>query len=185
MPTKCPKCGTDNTQDSEFCKKCGTQIREYKEGPIPTQTLEAPRDALTRGATFANRYEIIEELGKGGMGKVYRAYDTQLKEEVALKLIKPEIASDRNTLDRFSNELRVARKIVHKNVGRMYELMNDKGTYFITMEYVSGQDLKGLIRQSKHLAVGTALAVAKQVSEGLAEAHKFGIIHRDLKPSNI
>jgi len=150
-----------------------------------TETLETPTEELTRGTTFAGRYEIIEELGKGGMGKVYRSFDKQLKEEVALKLIKPEIASDKKTLDRFSNELKIARKIVHKNVGRMYELMENKGVFFITMEYVPGQDLKGLIRQSGQLAMGTTISIAKQVCEGLAEAHKLGVVHRDLKPSNI
>jgi tetratricopeptide (TPR) repeat protein len=124
-------------------------------------------------------------LGRGGMGKVYRAYDRQLNEDVAIKIIKPEIASDKKTLSRFSNELKITRKIVHRNVGRMYELMQDEGKYFITMEYVPGQDLKGLIRQSEKLAVDTAIKITKQLCEGLAEAHKLGVVHRDLKPSNI
>jgi serine/threonine protein kinase len=119
------------------------------------------------------------------MGNVYRALDKQLNEEVALKLIRPEVGSDKKTVERFSNELKLARKIVHKNVGRMYELMEEKGTRFITMEYVSGQDLRGLIRQSGQLAVGTTINIAKQVCEGLIEAHKLGVVHRDLKPSNI
>jgi serine/threonine protein kinase/Tfp pilus assembly protein PilF len=182
---KCSNCGTDNTQDSEFCKKCGTQIRKTEEKPIPTQTLEAPKEELTTGTTFAGRYQIIEELGKGGMGKVYKAQDTELKEKVALKLIKPEISADKKTVERFQNELKFARKIVHRNVGRMYDLGKDKGSYFITMEYVEGQDLKSMIRQSKQLTLGTAISIAKQVSEGLAEAHRLGVIHRDLKPSNI
>ncbi len=185
MGVKCSNCGTDNTQDSEFCKKCGTQIREHEEKPIPTQTLEAPREEITSGSTFAGRYQIVEELGKGGMGKIYKAQDIELKEKVALKLIKPEISADKKTVERFQNELKFARKIVHKNVGRMYDLGKDKGSYFITMEYVEGQDLKGMIRQSKQLTIGTAISIAKQVSEGLAEAHRLGVIHRDLKPSNI
>jgi len=119
------------------------------------------------------------------MGKVYKAIDKKLNEEVALKIIKPEIASDKKTLERFNNELKFARKIAHKNVGRMYELMEEKGTHFITMEYVPGQDLRGLIKQSGQLAVGTAASIAKQVCEGLTEAHRLGVIHRDLKPQNI
>ncbi len=119
------------------------------------------------------------------MGKVYRVFDKKLDEEVALKLIKPEIAFDRKKVERFSKELKFARKIVHKNVGRMYELMEDEGRYFITMEYVSGQDLKGLIRQTGQLTVGKSISIAKQVCEGLAEAHKLGVVHRDLKPHNI
>jgi serine/threonine protein kinase/tetratricopeptide (TPR) repeat protein len=150
-----------------------------------TETLQAPREELTTGSAFAGRYQIIEELGKGGMGKVYKADDIELKEKVALKLIKPEISADKNTVERFQNELKFARKIVHKNVGRMYDLGKEEGSYYITMEYVEGQDLKGLIRQSGQLAIGTTISIAKQICEGLAEAHKLGVIHRDLKPSNI
>jgi len=184
MGIKCPKCNTENTSDSEFCKKCATPLPSSK-GILITETLETPKKELTTGSIFAGRYQIIEELGKGGMGKVYRALDKKLNEEVALKLIKPEIASDKKTLERFNNELKFARKIAHKNVGRMYELMEEKGTHFITMEYVPGQDLRGLIRQTGQLAVGTALSIAKQVCEGLTEAHRLGVIHRDLKPQNI
>jgi serine/threonine protein kinase/Tfp pilus assembly protein PilF len=150
-----------------------------------TETLETPTEELTRGTTFAGRYEIIEELGKGGMGKVYRVEDKKIKEEVALKLIKPEIASDKMTIERFSNELKMARKIAHRNVGRMYHLSEHKSTHYITMEYVSGEDLKSFIRRSKQLAIGTAISITKQVCEGMAEAHRLGVIHRDLKPSNI
>ena len=182
---KCPKCKSDNPDESVFCAKCGTQISGSEEQPLPTQTIEAPREELTTGSTFARRYQIIEELGKGGMGRVYKAQDTELKEKVALKLIKPDISSDKKTVERFQNELKFARKIVHKNVGRMYDLGKEEGSYFITMEFVEGQDLKGMIRQSKQLTIGTAISIAKQVSEGLAEAHKLGVIHRDLKPSNV
>jgi serine/threonine protein kinase/tetratricopeptide (TPR) repeat protein len=134
---------------------------------------------------LAGRYQVIEELGKGGMGKVYRVLDKKLKEEVALKLIKPEIASDKETIERFGNELKLARRISHRNIGRMYELMEDEGTHFITMEYITGEDLKSFIRRARQLTVGTAVAIAKQVSEGLSEAHRLGVVHRDLKPSNI
>ena len=184
MGIKCPKCHFENPSDSKFCKECGTQIIPQEEIPV-TETLETPAEELTTGTIFAGRYKIIEELGKGGMGKVYKAIDKKLNEEVALKLIKPEIASDKKTLERFNNELKFARKIAHKNVGRMYELMEEKGTHFITMEYVPGQDLRGLIRQSGQLAVGTTVSIAKQVCEGLTEAHRLGVIHRDLKPQNI
>jgi len=119
------------------------------------------------------------------MGKVYRVLDRKLNEEVALKLLRPNIATDRKTLERFSNEVKLARKIIHKNVGRIYHLSDEGGTHFITMEYVHGQDLRSLIRQAGQLTVSKALSIAEQVCEGLAEAHKLGVIHRDLKPSNI
>jgi serine/threonine protein kinase/Tfp pilus assembly protein PilF len=147
--------------------------------------MEAPKEELTTGSTFADRYQIIEELGKGGMGKVYRVLDKELKEEVALKLIKPDIASDKKILERFSNELKLARKISHKNVGRMYELMEEKGTRYITMEYVPGEDLKRLIRKVGHFSAGKTVSVGKQICEGLIEAHRLGVVHRDLKPQNI
>lgn len=104
---------------------------------------------------------------------------------MALKLIKPDISSDKKIIERFKTELKLARKIGHPNVGRMYELLEHEGTHYITMEYVAGQDLKGLIRQSGQLAVGTTISIAKQVCAGLAEAHRLGVVHRDLKPSNI
>jgi serine/threonine protein kinase/tetratricopeptide (TPR) repeat protein len=148
-------------------------------------TLETRSDEFARGTTFAGRYEIIEELGKGGMGKVYRVLDKKINEDVALKFIRFDIASDKKTLERFSNELKIARKIVHKNVGRMYHLSEENGTYYVTMEYVPGEDLRSMIRMSRQLATGTGIHIAKQVCDGLAEAHKMGIVHRDLKPGNI
>jgi serine/threonine protein kinase/tetratricopeptide (TPR) repeat protein len=150
-----------------------------------TKTLEAPVVKLERGTTFAGRYEVIEFLGSGGMGKVYRVEDTKTKEELALKLLKPGIASDRRTIERFSNELKIAHKISHRNVCRMYHLGEEGVSYYITMEYVPGEDLRSFIRRSERLSIGKAINIAKQVCEGLAEAHGFGIVHRDLKPSNI
>ncbi len=182
----CPKCHSDNPDNSRFCNKCATPLPSAKDiSSFPTATRETPRDEIVRGGTFAGRYEVIEKLGEGGMSKVYRVEDTKIKEEVALKLIRPEIALDKKTIERFSNELKSARKIVHKNVGRMYDLNEEEGTHFITMEYVAGKDLKGLIRMTKQLSVGTALHIAEQICEGLGEAHRMGVVHRDLKPSNI
>ena len=182
---ECPKCKTNNPDEFVFCSKCGTQISETEEKPLPTQTIEAPKEELTTGSTFVGRYQIIEELGKGGMGKVYKANDTDIKEKVAIKLIKPEISTDKKTIERFQNELKFARKIRHKNVCQMYDLNKAEGSYYITMEYVEGENLKNMIRMSGQLGMATAISVAKQVCEGLTEAHKLGVIHRDLKPSNI
>jgi tetratricopeptide (TPR) repeat protein/tRNA A-37 threonylcarbamoyl transferase component Bud32 len=184
MAITCPKCKADNPEELKFCGECGTKLLSTA-GIDVTETIEAPKEELTTGSTFAERYQIIEELGRGGMGKVYRVLDKELKEEVALKLIRPEIAKDEKTIERFKNELKFARKISHRNIGRMYELMEDKGTHFITMQYVSGQDLRGLIRQTGQLTTGKAISIAKEICEGLIEAHHQGVIHRDLKPSNI
>jgi serine/threonine protein kinase/tetratricopeptide (TPR) repeat protein len=183
---KCPKCEAENPKTARFCLDCGTALPTAKAAqPEVTETLETAREELTTGTLFAGRYQIIEELGHGGMGRVYRALDKKLNEEVALKLVRAEIAHDRSTLERFQTELKLARKISHPHVGRMYELMEEKGAHFITMEYLPGQDLRALIRQTGQLTVGKAIAIGKDICEGLGEAHKLGIIHRDLKPSNI
>jgi serine/threonine protein kinase/Flp pilus assembly protein TadD len=183
---KCPKCHFDNSPDSKFCKECGTQIFLTKDIPVSyTETLQTPIHELRRGTVFAGRYEIIEELGKGGMGKVYRVEDKKINQEVALKLMKPEISLDTRTIERFSNELKMARMISHRNVCRMFDLGEEKGTYFITMEYVSGEDLKSFIKRAAPLGKSRMMAIGKQVCEGLAEAHRLGVVHRDLKPSNI
>jgi serine/threonine-protein kinase len=119
------------------------------------------------------------------MGKVFRVEDKKINEEVALKVLSPEIAADKKTIERFRNELKFTRKIAHKNVCRMYDLNEEKTTHYISMEYVPGEDLRSMIRMTKQLSVGTAISIVKQICEGLAEAHRSGVVHRDLKPSNI
>ncbi len=183
---KCSKCGFENPPDLSYCGKCGTQLGPPEDISAPlTKTIEAPKKELNTGSIFGDRYQIIEELGKGGMGRVYKALDTKIKEKIALKLIKPEIASDKKTIERFSNELKYARKIRHKNVCQMFDLGEYQGTHFITMEYIVGGDLKRLIRKMGRLSAGQAITIAKQVCDGLGEAHKHAVIHRDLKPQNI
>jgi len=182
---KCPKCHSDYPDDTRFCSNCGTQLIPAEEiSASQTKTLQTPLE-LARRSTFANRYDVIEELGRGGMGRVYRVFDKQIQEEVALKLLKPEIAADKKTIERFRNEIKFARKIAHRNVCRMYDLSEEEGTQYITMEYVPGEDLKSTIKRVGPLGAGKAIFIAKQVCEGLAEAHHLGVVHRDLKPSNI
>ena len=119
------------------------------------------------------------------MGNVYRIKDKKLDEEMALKVLKPAIAADKEMIERFKNELKLARKIAHRNVCKMYDLNEQEDTPYITMEYVEGEDLKSFIKKNGKLTEEQTIAIAKQVCEGLSEAHELGIIHRDLKPQNI
>ena len=186
MTTQCPKCSTENPSDSKYCKECATPLPSSKELQFShTQTLKTSVRRLELGTLFAGRYEILQELGKGGMGEVYRVKDKKLDEEMALKILKPAIAADKEMIERFKNELKLARKIAHRNVCKMYDLNEQEDTPYITMEYVKGEDLKSFIKRNEKLTEEQTIAIAKQVCEGLAEAHELGIIHRDLKPQNI
>jgi eukaryotic-like serine/threonine-protein kinase len=184
----CPSCRAPNPDAQSFCGRCGSSLRAADPADpdqASTHTPSVPSDALETGTTFAGRYQVIEELGHGGMGRVYKVIDREVHAKVALKLIRPEIAYDQATIERFRQELKTAREISHKNICRMYDLGRDGTTYFLTMEYVSGEDLKSMIAMSGQLGVGTAISIAKQVCEGLVEAHRLGVVHRDLKPQNI
>ena len=186
MSARCPKCHFDNTSDSKFCKECGTQLFSPEGISISiTKTLETPINRLAIGSLFAERYQILEELGKGGMGEVYKVKDQKLDEEMALKLLKPEIAADKGIIERFKNELKLARKIAHRNVCKMHDFHEEEETPYITMEYVEGEDLKSYIKKKMKLTEKGALSIGQQVCEGLAEAHGLGVVHRDLKPQNI
>ena len=183
---KCPRCSSDNTETSRFCSECGTRLFSADgSSRYQTQTLHRSDEEIYRWSILGKRYEVIEELGKGGMGKVFRVYDKKLEEDVALKLLDMKIYEDKKILKRFRNEIKLARKISHKHVCKVYDLNEEEGVPFITMEYVSGEDLKSFMRRSRQLTLGTALAIAEQVCEGLIEAHNLGIVHRDLKPGNI
>ncbi|MGD8538874.1 MAG: protein kinase [Candidatus Aminicenantes bacterium] len=140
---------------------------------------------MTTGSVLAERYEIIEELGKGGMGKVYKALDREINEKIAVKIIRPEIATNKKIIQRFQNELKMARTISHRNVCRMHDLGKDRDTRFITMEYVTGEDLKKSLRRMGPLTIRKAISLGRQICQGLSEAHRLGVIHRDLKPHNI
>jgi len=119
---KCPECQHENPPDTFYCGKCGAEIQGSEEKISFTRTLEIPAKELSRGTVFADRYEILEDLGEGGMGRVFRVHDRKLEEEVVLKLVRPEIASDRRMIERFKNEIKTARQVTHKNVCRMHDL---------------------------------------------------------------
>jgi serine/threonine protein kinase/Tfp pilus assembly protein PilF len=181
---KCPKCHSENPSGTRFCGNCASPLLPDKEFVL-TETLQVPIKELSAGTTFARRYQIIEDLGRGGMGRVYKVFDTEVQEKMALKLLHSDISADERTIERFRNELKLARAISHRNVCRMFDLGREEGTYYITMEYVSGEDLKSLIHRIGALPVGKAVSIGRQVCEGLSEAHRLGVVHRDLKPQNV
>jgi serine/threonine protein kinase len=154
----------------------------------PSLTSPAARGEgpLVIGARFAGRYDIEGVLGEGGMGIVYRAYDQEIGETIALKALRPELGNlDPTLLDRFKQELRLARRITHRNVVRTYDLGEVSGVYYITMEYVRGTALSTLIREAGKLDVPAALTIGKQLCRALEVAHEEGIVHRDIKPQNL
>jgi serine/threonine protein kinase/tetratricopeptide (TPR) repeat protein len=141
--------------------------------------------SLQPGVLFGGRYEILSVLGQGGMGAVYKARDRELDRLIALKVIRPELATDPAILLRFKQELILSRNITHKNVVRIYDLGEADGIRFISMEYVDGEDLRTLLRRQGKFPPKEAIAVVEQVCRALDSAHSEGVIHRDLKPQNI
>jgi serine/threonine protein kinase/tetratricopeptide (TPR) repeat protein len=147
--------------------------------------IQVSAPVLEPGDVLGNRYEILQLLGEGGMGAVYKARDRELDRPVALKLIRPELASNSSILARFKQELLLSRQVTHKNVIRIYDLGDADGVKFITMEFVEGQDLRHLIHEKKKFSPEESIEVMHQVAQALEAAHNVGVIHRDLKPQNI
>src|SRR6185436_130872 len=166
---------------------------------FPTQTVasSAPRRAtrtssssrsggrFAPGELLGGRYRIVAMLGKGGMGEVYRADDLSLDQSVALKFLPEEIARNERALERFRNEVRIARQVSHPNVCRVYDLGEMQGLYFLSMEYIDGEDLGSLLRRIGRLPGDKALEISRKLCAGLAAAHEKGVLHRDLKTANV
>ena len=140
---------------------------------------------LETGAVLGGRYEILALLGQGGMGAVYRAADREVQRTVALKVIRPEMASDPEILARFKQELLLSSQVTHRNVIRIYDIGEAQGLKFITMQFVEGENLHQILKKRGKLEIAEAVDIMEQVACGLAAAHREGIIHRDLKPANI
>jgi len=202
----CTACGTEIPSAGRFCSSCGTPASGGDDGATLDFAREtpprSPRPASTSGPSslsssllsegrflpgylVAGRYRIIALLGKGGMGEVYRADDLTLGQPVALKFIPDEAARDEGLRERFRNEVRIARRVSHPNVCRVYDVGEVDGHTFFTMEYVDGEDLASLLRRIGRLPQDKALDVSRQLCAGLAAAHAKGVLHRDLKPANI
>lgn len=165
----------------EFLGSSATAVR--------TQMLQAGSTVsvteMGTGGLLAGRYEIRQQLGEGGMGVVYRAYDRELKELVAIKTLRPELVGDPTLLERFKQEIRLARQISHPNVVRTHDLGVTDGHYFITMEYVEGTSLDELIKRKGALPLEVTVTVGRQLCRALEVAHAQGVVHRDIKPQNL
>jgi serine/threonine protein kinase len=165
----CPSCKAVNDDAAEACFTCGRAL-----------------GALTQGSLIANRYEVLSPLGKGGMGMVYKAHDRMLDEPVAIKVLRSEFANTPEMAKRFRHEIKLARKVTHRNVCRIHEYGEDGGVRYISMEYVEGEDVKQLVRdRGGLLPPDEAFELSVQVARGLQAIHDVGIVHRDLKTSNI
>ena len=165
----CPSCKASNEDSAEACFTCGRAL-----------------GALTQGSLIANRYEVVSPLGRGGMGMVYKAHDRMLEEDVAIKVLRAELANTPEMAQRFRHEIKLARKVSHRNACRYHEYGEDQGMRYISMEFVEGLDLRQLAREQGGLiAIDEAFDIAVQAADGLQAIHDVGLVHRDLKTSNI
>jgi serine/threonine protein kinase len=185
----CPSCRTENPPEAPACVACGADlvptaatVGTTASGPVESFVITVD---LRPGAVFHSRYEIRGPLGRGGMGMVFKAHDRSLDETVAIKILRPEFAQDPKMGERFRSEIKLARKVRHKNVCTIHDYGEDHGLLYISMEFVEGVDLKHILRASGPLSPETAFDVAIQVAEGLSAVHEAGIVHRDLKTPNI
>jgi len=182
---KCPKCASDNTDNSKFCNNCGTSFGiEEQPGFSATKTLETPIQGTAKGSLVAGKYRILEEIGRGGMGIVYKAEDTKLRRTVALKFLPEEISRDPQAKKRFLREAQAAAILDHPNICPVHEVDEAEGEMFLTMAFIEGHSLKERIAEGP-LPLIEVLNIAVQVCEGLKTAHEKGVVHRDIKPANI
>jgi serine/threonine protein kinase/Tfp pilus assembly protein PilF len=183
---KCPKCRADNTDSSQFCGACAAPLAENGSSPSSlTKTLVTPVQGLAAGSVVAGKYRIIEELGRGGMGIVYKAEDIKLKRDVALKFLPHQWTADPGARDRFVQEARAASALDHLNICNIHEIEEtEDGRMYIAMAFYDGESLRDKIKRGP-LKKEEALELILQVVRGMAKAHQKGIIHRDLKPANI
>jgi serine/threonine-protein kinase len=194
---QCSVCSTVIAAGSRFCSACGKPADHASvptagappTGPTAPPTGQAAKQEseiwFTPGTILGGRYRIVAFLGRGGMGEVYRADDLTLGLPVALKFLPPALASDPTQRERFLAEVRITRQLSHPNICRVYDIAKSEGRYFLSMEYIDGEDLASLLKRIGYLPGEKALDVSRQLLAGLMTAHEHGILHRDLKPSNI
>ncbi|MEP7123358.1 MAG: protein kinase [Byssovorax sp.] len=158
--------------------------------PLGTTPMETGTGAISAvsgmtGPLLANRYEILGLIGVGGMGSVYRARDRELEELVALKVLRKDLVSTPGILDRFRREVKLARRVTHRNVARVFDIGEHQGDKFLTMELVDGESLGALVARDGALPLARVVELASGICAGLTSAHAAGVVHRDLKPDNV
>jgi tetratricopeptide (TPR) repeat protein/TolB-like protein/predicted Ser/Thr protein kinase len=202
----CPVCGRDNLPGASRCAKCGKLLPEAGAATPPppapdpggggatsvlpagvagTSGSFAPGARLEAGTFIGQRYQIEATLGEGGMGMVYRAHDRELNRKVALKVIRPELASHPEILERFKREILLASKVTHKNVVRLHDLGEAGDLRFLSMSYIDGESLKALLEREGPLSPERGVPILRGIAEALLAAHEAGVVHRDLKPHNV
>ncbi len=202
----CPHCGAANVEGSAKCSACQRDVSEFgatvhrvdgvtieqtepasagDARPLRLPTKSRKSSSFDKEIDLNERYHIIRQLGEGGMGEVYLAHDHELDRDVALKVIRLELAQHPQIMERFRREIQLSSKVTHKHVLRVYDIGEAAGVKFLTMEYIDGQDLATLLRHEGKLPVPRAVEIFRQLCEGLAAAQEEGVIHRDLKPQNV
>ena len=182
---KCPRCQAENLDQSKFCAECGSRIFPSGEAFFSkTKTLEIGYRVLSKGKIFAGKYAIIGEIGRGGMGVVYKAEDIRLRRMVAIKFLPPELGVYSEAKERFIREAQSAAALSHPNICTIHEVEEVDGQLYIAMEFVSGESLRKKVAKGP-MAADALVDIAVQVADGLETAHQHGIIHRDIKSANI
>ena len=183
MAKLCPGCQHTNPEDTSYCGRCGEPLKPAPAGGL-TKTLIPPETILNNGGTSVGKYRIIEALGRGGMGVVYRAEDTQLKRTAALKFLPPELTHVPEVRERFLHEAQAAAALNHPNIVTIYGINEHENRIYIAMEHVEGETLKARIGRGP-LPLDEAVGITLQIAEGLKKAHQKEVVHRDIKPANI
>ncbi len=184
----CARCHTPNPTSAENCSRCGSGLDAAAEAADVGfgATLEVSDSAsIHTGTDFGPRYHVESLLGSGGMGKVYKARDRELDRTVAIKVLRPDLMTDAQAMQRFKHELLLASSISHPNILRIHDLGEYNAVKFISMAYVDGGDLTQLLHREGRLPLPRTLNIMKQLAAALAAAHGVSVVHRDLKPQNI